>query len=85
MPRWNGLVSENGRSFHFVSVFTLHATRCQLDTGTSPWGPLPVDAPPDAARVPVNTVFRRIGLIFPREAEGDNPDLAMIWLNWLWF
>jgi hypothetical protein len=29
----------------------------------------------------VNTAFRRIGLIFPLEAEGDNPDLATIWLT----
>jgi len=26
----------------------------------------------------VNTAFRRIGLIFPLEAEGDNPDWATI-------
>ena len=29
----------------------------------------------------VNTAFRRIGLIFPLEAEGDNPDWATIWLT----
>jgi len=27
----------------------------------------------------VNMAFRRIGLIFPLEAEGDNPDWATIW------
>ena len=29
----------------------------------------------------VNAAFRRIGLIFPLEANGDNPDLATIWLT----
>jgi hypothetical protein len=29
----------------------------------------------------VNTAFRRMGLIFPLEAEGDNPDWATIWLT----
>jgi hypothetical protein len=29
----------------------------------------------------VNTAFRRIGLIFPLEAEGDNPDWATTWLT----
>jgi hypothetical protein len=29
----------------------------------------------------VNTAFRRIGLIFPLEAEADNPDGATIWLT----
>jgi hypothetical protein len=29
----------------------------------------------------VNTAFRRMGLIFPLEAEGDNPDWATLWLT----
>jgi len=29
----------------------------------------------------VNTAFRRMGLIFPLEAEGDNPDWATVWLT----
>ena len=29
----------------------------------------------------VNTAFRRMGLIFPLEAEADNPELATIWLT----